>query len=211
MKAFPRLMLAVCAAGTALGVGGTAAFAEAGSGSAAPHTARTVRTAAAGMSCAGLDQVFQSPQTNGRYPVTIVSNQPDGIAGFAGTQYAWSPTGGVDARFSGNQLSGSTSNYLFSDRSTFIPPTGGGFGGSYQPFSINAPVPLSFTLSRAGAGQYTIQLTFGTGINRQFTFGAQCIGEALVGYTYAIGNNEWTDNATYAITIGNFVEDVPIH
>ncbi|NUR59862.1 MAG: hypothetical protein HOV87_14505 [Catenulispora sp.] len=212
MRVFTRFTLAVCTAGIVLGAGGTAAIAAAGSTSAAPHTTRATGTAqAAALSCAGLDQVFQSPQTNGHYPVTIVSNQPDGIVGFAGSEGAGNPPGGMWSRFSGTQLSGSTSNDLFSDRTHFTRDPGGGFGGTYQPFTINAPASLSYTLSRAGAGQYTVGLTFGADINRQFTFTAQCIGEALVGYTNAIGNNEFTDNATYAITIGNFVADPIIH
>ena len=211
MGAFTRITLAGCAAGIALSVGGTAAVAAASSTSSTPRPAGAVHAAAA-MSCADLDQVFQTPQTNGTYPVTVVSNQPDGIVGYGGEQYSYSyPSGGVSGQFANGQLTGSTSNYLFSDRSTFIPPTGGGFGGASQPFSINAPVPLSYTLARTGAGQYTVGLNFGSGINRQFSFAAQCIGESLVGYTRAIGNNEYTDDATYTITIGTFVPTTIIH
>ena len=214
MKAFTRIALAVSAAGVVLSGGVTAAVAASGTASATPATPHPAGTAhaAAALSCAGLDQLFQSPQTNGTYAVTIVSNQPDGLVGFAGsTNSAYVPSGGVPGRFSGTQLSGSTNNYLFSDRATFTAPQGGGFGGVYQPFSINSPAPLSYTLTRAAAGQYTIGLNFGSGINRQFSFTGQCIGEALVGYTRAIGNNEWTDDATYTVTIGGFVPDPIIH
>ncbi|MEZ0112988.1 hypothetical protein ABH920_007013 [Catenulispora sp. EB89] len=213
MKGFTRIALAVCTAGIVLSGGVTAAVAASGGtaeAATAPHAAGVAR-AAAGLSCSGLDQVFQSPQTGGSYPVTVVSNQPDGIVGFGGTPYGYGGSDGVPGRFSGGQLSGSTGGYLFSDRSTFIPSGGGGFGGSYQPFSVSSLVPLTYTLTRNGAGQYTIGLNFGTGINRQFSFSAQCIGESLVGYTNAIGNNEWTDNATYVVTIGNFVPDPVIH
>jgi hypothetical protein len=210
VRGITRITLAACAVGLTLGAGGTAAVAVAAAGGPdTPHATGTVHPATA-MSCADLDQTFQSPQTNGMYPVTIVSNQPDGIAGFTGSVYP-STVGGAPGQFSGTQLSGATSDYLFSDRTTFTPPPGGGFGGTYQPFSINAPASLSYTLARTGPGQYTVGLNFGADINRQFSFSAQCIGESLVGYTRAIGNNEWTDDATYTITIGNFVPTVPIH
>jgi hypothetical protein len=219
VRGFARGVLAVCAAGIALGVGGTAAASAASTPSSpnrskpsqSPNSPRP-RRAAAALSCAGLDQVFQSPQSGGGYPVTVVSNQPDGIVGFGGSSGSFAgPANGIQGRVSGpNQLSGSTSGYLFSDRTTYT-PSQGGFGGTYQPFSINGPVPFSFTLTWTGSGQYTIGLNFGTGINRQFSFSGQCIGEALVGYTRAIGNNEWTDDATYTVTIGTFAPDPIIH
>jgi len=217
MRAFTRIALAISAAGTALAVGGTAAVAAAsnsasGTASGTPHpTTRVARPAVAGLSCAGLDQTFQNPQTNGSYPVTIVSNQPDGITGFAGAETIYGATSsGIPGRFTGTQLTGSTGNYLFSDRSTYIPSPGGGFG-TYQPFSINGPATLTYTLTKNSPGHYTIALNFGANIYRQFTFPAQCIGESLVGYTSAIGNNERTDDATYTITVGNFAADPIIH
>lgn len=208
MRVFPRTLLAGSAAAVVLSIGATAAVAASGGASATPRASGVSPAATVGLGCAGLDQVFQSPRSDGSYPVTIVSNQPDGIAGFAGSQNAFASSGGVPGRFSGGQLSGSTSNYLFSDRSTFISsPGGGGFSEAFQPFSINAPVPLSYTLNKTGPGQYTVGLTFGTDINRQFSFATQCIGESLVGYTHAIGNHEWTDYATYTISVGDFVPD----
>ena len=158
--------------------------------------------------CATLDQLFQNLQDGGAYPVTIVSNQPDGIVGFGGT---FPGSTGLTMRKKGpGQLSGDTRGYLLSDR-TFDTPPQDGFVGPPQGFSIFGPDPLSASVQRDGTSQYTLLLHFTGGINRTYEISAQCVGEAIVGVANAIGNNEHVNSATYTVTVGSFVPDPVIH
>lgn len=154
--------------------------------------------------CADLDQLFTSLQGNGSYRLTIVSNQPDGIVGFSGR---FPGNFSLNARRSGpGALSASSSNYLFSDR-TFNTPSNGPFVGPAQGFSIYVHESVTVSVQHTGAGQYLVTLNFTGAINRRFEIPCQCIGEAIVGYTNAIGDNEYADHATYVVTIGRFTAD----
>ncbi len=153
---------------------------------------------------ADLEQLFTSLQGHGTYRLTVVSNQPDGIVGFCGRF----PTNfSLNARLSGPaELTASSDNYLFSDR-TFNTPSDGPFAGPAQGFSIYVHEPVTVSVRSTGAGQYLVTLNFTGGINRRFEIPCQCVGEAIVGYTNAIGNNEYVDHATYVVTVGTFAAD----
>lgn len=154
--------------------------------------------------CADLDQLFRSLRSNGTYRLTVTSNQPDGIVGFCGH---FPGNFSVNARQSGpGELTATTTNYLFSDR-TFDAPSNGPFVGPAQGFSIYAPEPVTVTVRQPADGQYLVVLHFTGGINRRFEIPGQCVGEAIVGYTSAIGNNEHAHRATYVVTVGRFTAD----
>jgi len=154
--------------------------------------------------CADLERLFTSLRGDGTYRLTVVSNQPDGIAGFCG-RFPGNFT--LNARLSGpGELTASSDHCLFSDR-TFATPSDGPFTGPAQGFSIYAREPVTVSVRSAGAGQYVVILNFTGAINRRFEFPCQCVGEAIVGYSNAIGATEYADHATYVVTVGPFTAD----
>lgn len=154
--------------------------------------------------CTDLNQLFTTLRGNGTYRMTVVSNQPDGIVGFCGhfpTNFS------LNARRSGpGELTASSNNYLFSDR-TFNTPSSGPFVGPAQGFSLYAHESVTVSVRQTGAGEYLATLNFTGGINRRFEIPCRCVGEAIVGCTNAIGNNEHAHHATYVITVGGFTAD----
>jgi hypothetical protein len=146
--------------------------------------------------CADLERLFTSLRGDGTYRLTVVSNQPDGIAGFCG-RFPGNFT--LNARLSGpGELTASSDHYLFSDRTFAVPSA-----GSPQEFE-----PVTVSVRSTERGQYLVILNFTGAIDRRFEIPCQCVGEAIVGHGNAIGAHEYTEQATYVVTVGPFTADL---
>ncbi|MEV6638971.1 hypothetical protein [Amycolatopsis sp. NPDC051371] len=130
---------------------------------------------------ADLDRLFASLQGHGTYRLTVVSNQPDGVAGFCG-------------RLPGNL----TLNARLSGPGELTAASDG---------SPGAREPVTVSVRSTGAGQYLVVLNFTGEINRRFEIPCQCVGEAIVGCSNAIGANEYADHVTHVVIVGPFSSD----
>ncbi|MFL6123843.1 hypothetical protein [Actinophytocola sp.] len=135
-----------------------------------------------------------------------MSNQPDGICGYAALGLRMTAGGRL------GHPAGVSSSYLFSDRVRQWPGDPGTFGMP-QPFEVYSAAKFDILISAAGNGRYDVRMDFGADINRQFDLwsngqpGAQCVEGAIVGTGPAIGNTEHVDRAIYVVTIGKNVPD----
>ena len=151
-------------------------------------------------------QVMSTP--NSSAVISMTSNQPDGLVTatlsrgftvFDNNQVAR----GILKPISGSALQGS-SLMLFSDRSLYVPDPNqqpGGFDtGNYQPFSDQATSPVTITLTLLSSGTYQLELNI-SGLNRDFQFPLNLIGDLAYGVTAAIGNSEPVAHATHLISL----------
>lgn len=149
------------------------------------------------MDCAALDLIFENLNANGTYSVTVVSNQPDGIAGFGALLMR------SDAA-EPQTLKGAAERYLFSDRAVPSASQDPSISRPDQPFGLAGGEPVTASITRQTPGRYRLQIKFTGAINRAFDFEGQCMGAAIVGTAPAIGNSEGVDTAVYVVTTGRF-------